>query len=803
MWKHYFIFSFRNLRKRKFFSIINILGLSIGIATFLILSNYANYEFSYDKYFPQADRVYRIDYYEYQNNEAVLKNARTHTGLSTWITHKVPEVSYVAKAYYENCLLFNDKAKGHQKGLWADSTFLKIFNIQVLSGNRDKALVASNSMAISRSLAEVYFGNDDPIGKILYFNEHVPFTITAVFEDIPANASVRFSFLVSMTTLFRMVPSLKPEGDFGDPWTFTYILLNQNVRDTKAINLKLERLANENVTSLRERNLKGKYELRPLRQIHFTQGMTGELEPGRSKMLLYALISIAVFILFAGWMNYINLSLAQSFQRAEEITVRKIYGASVSGITQQFIAEAIVISLLTVFAGTLIYFIFVKFLSAYLSADFEVTQQVNFKWLFYLPAVFLFTLLASIFPARIIARYKPAFILKRQFIIRSNKNYIRNGLVVFQLLLSILTIGCALIAGKQINYMMQFDVGFNTMQTISLHGPASRNIDSLRYQRFKAFRSDLLSNNKFIAGTASMNIPGEELRYHDESIRRPGGNNDKKQTFWISLIDDGYLDTYGLQLVSGRNLVESDKTNGGCLINESAARALGYSDPAKAVNAVFLAGNNKSRKVTGVIRDFHHESLRKKVEPVVFYFDHPYEFGYYSFRVNAHDRAAALDVLQQTWKKHYPDDPFIYYFMDTFFARQYANDEMFGKLLGLFSIMSIVVACLGLFGLASLSVVRRTKEIGIRKVVGASAFRILILLSRDYLELVCIAFLIVLPVFYYVMREWLNVFSYKIKLQWWMFLLPGIIVLLLAWLVVSVRSVRAALANPVKSLRTE
>ncbi|MDB5013140.1 MAG: transporter permease, partial [Daejeonella sp.] len=465
MLKHYFITVYRNLLKRKLFTLINLVGLSVGMATFLVLISYVTYEFSYDTYLSDSKQIYRVDYYEYQHGETVLKNSRSHTGLSTYLKQNFPEVNYVAKAYNEECLLFNDRAKAHQKGIWVDSTFLNVFKVKLLEGSRDKALTAPFSMAISKSLANTYFGKQSPIGKVLYFNEHVPFMISAVFEDVPANSSVKFNFLVSMTTLFKLVPDMKPEGDFGGPWVFTYVVLNKNVTDVTKLNASLKTIANENISSLKQRNLTGEYRLRPVSEIHFSQDMTGELEPGKTKVLLHALISVAIFILLAAWINYINLSMAQSFQRAEEIMVRKVYGASVFNISSQFLAEAAIISVVAAFSGFTFYRLLVNFLSVYLSADFAQTQQYHSNSIWFVLAIIIITMLSAMFPAKVIAKYNPAFILKKQYNNGSNKNLLRNGLVIFQLFLSIFTIGCTIVAYKQINYMRHFDTGFDEGQT--------------------------------------------------------------------------------------------------------------------------------------------------------------------------------------------------------------------------------------------------------------------------------------------------------------------------------------------------
>ncbi|MDN5284585.1 MAG: transporter permease [Mucilaginibacter sp.] len=799
MLKHYFKTAYRNLLRRKLFSVLNIAGLSLGIALFLVLINYAKYEFSYDSFMPNADNIYRVDYYEYQHEQPILKSSKSHTGLSSIVKGLVPEVQYVAKAFFENCLIFNDRARANQRIYWADSTFISVFKLKLLQGNRATALAPPHTMIISKSQANVYFGKKDPVGQIIYLNESVPFTITGVFEDMPANTAINCNIIVSYTTLTTML-KMNPLGEFGDPWVITFLSLNPNVKNIAAVNAKLAKIATNNIPSLRTRNLTGKYELRPLRDIHFATGMTGEIEPGRSKTLLYALVSVAIFILLAAWMNYINLSLAQSFQRAEEIVIRKVYGAGMGSITNQFIVEALIIGAATSMFGFIFFRLFVYFLSSYLSDDFSLTQHGS-TWFWYI-IIIVGTLLSSVYPARFIAKYKPAFILKRQYNNGNNKHYLKNGLILFQLFLSILTIGCTIVAYKQIHYLSNFDLGFNTEQTISLRGPASLNGKAIKFDRYKAFRNDMLANNAFLASTATINIPGEEIRGHNESLRLVGSNNEKKQSFWTAEADEGFIPTFGLKLTAGRNIEETDRGTG-CLINESALKAFGFISPDKAINADIVDRNDRKTKIVGVIKDFHQESLKKAIEPIIFTYQHPFEFGYYTFRIKTANRLGIIDKIQETWKKHYPNDPFVYHFMDDFFARQYKNDILFGKLIGIFSIMCIVIASLGLFGLASLTVVQRTKEIGIRKVVGASVWRILLLLSKDYLKLIAIAFAIAIPVFTYVIHNWLQSFSYRIELQWWMFVLPGALVLAIAWFVVSIQSLKTARANPVKSLRAE
>ena len=374
--------------------------------------------------------------------------------------------------------------------------------------------------------------------------------------------------------------------------------------------------------------------------------------------------------------------------------------------------------------------------------------------------------------------------------------------MVFQLFLAIGIVAVTLIAGRQVKFMREYDTGFNMKQTITLRGPASTNSDSLRKTRFIVFRDEVLQNPAFTSGTSTMNIPGEEIRYHDEGIHAIGANSEKKQSFWIMWIDEGYQDTFNMTLLGGRNFTDKDGHES-CMINESAARALGYENPLDAVNSRIVTSDQKEPvTVLGVWKDYHHQSVRKSVDPIVFLHKHPHEYGYYSFQMQSNQRDF-LQNLQQVWKKHYPNDAFTYYFMDRFFEDQYKADLLFEKLLSLFSFISLTVACLGLFGMATLAMVKRTKEIGVRKVLGASVWNIVVMLSRSYVRLILISCAFAFPLAYYFTYRWLEGFAYKITISWWMIILPGVIVLVATLLTISSQSIRAATANPAKVLRDQ
>ena len=802
MLKHYFITALRNLFRYKLFTSINLIGLSISIAIFLALTGYVNYHFSFDKFYADGDRIYRIDYYEYQQAQPVLETARTHDRAALLASEYVPQIEAVARIYYEKAFVFTEDIRiVDQDMLFADSSFFKVFNVKLISGSVDNALITPHTVAISESQAETYFGKEDPMGKILYFNENLHFTVTGVFEDIPSTSSIDFDFLLSWSTIPYNGWGTK-DGTFNAPSVLTFVKLRENVTDIASINTGLTTMAMEHITTLKNRGHTAKYQLRPYEDLHTSVGLSGELKPGTSKALLYSLISLAIFILVAAWINYINLSLARSLERADEIGVRKVFGATRMAISGQFLLEALILSVATFFTGYGLYLLFTGPFAGMLFTDIQFLPAKPATWILYFAGFVACTTLIAFYPAHFISKYKPVLILKNK--LGSGKGgatLLHQGLMVFQLFLAVAIVGITLIAGKQIAFMREFDSGFNTKQTITLRGPASTNSDSLRQTRFYAFRNEVLQHPAFKSGTASMNIPGQEIRYHDEGIHAVGSTNEKKQSFWIMWIDEGYQETFGMNLLSGRNFNEKEFGNT-CIITEATARSLGYTTPTDAVNTSIVTYDNKTFTIVGIWKDYHHESVRKSVDPIIFFHRHPHEYGYYSFQVQSR-QGDYLTTLQKIWDKHYPNDQFIYYFMDNFFEEQYRADELFAKLLNLFSIISIAVASLGLLGMASLAMVKRTKEIAVRKVLGATVLNILVMLSKNYVKLILISCVFAFPLAYYLTNQWLKGFAYKVDIHWWMIIIPGVIVLAVMLLTIAGQSIRAAIANPAKSLRDQ
>jgi len=801
MLKHYWNTALRNLIRHRRFTIINIIGLSVSMAVFLALTNYVGYQLSYDKFYPGGDRIYRIDYFEYQQGQPVLQSARTHDRTALLVHAYAPQVEAVTRVYNEKAYIFTEDVRiVDQNMLYVDSSFLKVFPVRIISGSADQSLVAPHSVMISRSQAHAYFGDADPMGKTLYFNERLPFIVTGVFEDIPANTSLEFDFLLSWSTM-SYYGWISRDGDFNAPWTFTYVKLKENATDIAAIDRGLTAMANEHITTLEKRGHTARYALSAYEDMHTSSGgLSGEAKPATSKTILYALISLAIFIVVAAWINYVNLSLARSLERADEIGVRKVFGASRTAIGGQFLLEALLLSSVAFGLGAGLYLLFTGPLANVLFTHIAFRPTQPTTWGLYFVGFVTGTALIAFYPALFISRFKPALILRNK-LGTGRAGVLQSGLMIFQLFLAVAIIGITLIAGRQLAFMRTFDSGFNTSHTITLRAAASTNSDSLRRTRYRAFRNEVLQHAAFKSAAASMNIPGQEIRFHDEGIHAVGSSNLKKQSFWVMWIDEGYHDTFGLTLAGGRNFKETE-AGLSCMINETAARALGYENPVDAVNTSILTGEHEKATIVGVWKDYHHESVHKPVDPIVFFHRHPHEYGYYTFNVLSRE-GDYLKTLEAIWHKHYPNDPFIYYFMDRFFEEQFQADELFARLLDIFSVISMVVASLGLFGMASLAMVKRTREIGVRKVLGASVWNILVMLSKAYVKLIVVSCALAFPLAYYLTDRWLRTFAYKIHIQAWMIVLPGVIVLVATLATIAGQSIRAATVNPAKSLKDQ
>jgi putative ABC transport system permease protein len=799
MIKNYFKIAWRNMLKNKTFTLLNLGGLSISLAACLVIFFWVSDELNYDTAGSNADRVYRVALTLKAKGQPDKQFALTAAPLAPVLVKDFPEIekavrfeTYAALIGYKTEHFFTDKF------LFADSTFFDVFGFPMLKGNAHTALNGTNSVVITESLSKKYFGSDDPIGKIITCNDTILLTVTGVARDIPTTNH----FYCDMICSFRV---LEKEGiDNTDGWWnddyYTYLLLrNQGAAqglDTKITNI----MDKYNGAQNKAMGFTGLHFLQPLKSIHLRSDLRNEINPNGSISSLRIFIMIAVFLLVIACINYVNLTTATSFKRSKEIGIRKVVGGTLQQLIPQFLSESILIAfaalLLAVGLAQLGLPLFNKI------ADTQISLSAHFTWRLLLSSIaFAFTLgiIAGIYPAFYLSHIRPVKVFKNVVEKTGSLLSLRKSLVVFQFTLSVVLIVATIIALQQLHYMQSQNLGFDKEQVVAI--PLRNQTQSLAKETIKR---EMGKDAGVTMITTSSSTPGKTL---NNIVTLPEGvPKDQLQSMNTLVVDYDFINTYKLQIAAGRGFSEMYPTDSSAFIlNETAVKELGWGSPEKAVGKGFEWGLGKKGKIIGVVRDFHFNSLKQKVTPVVMHIM-PLNsgwYGYISLRINTKDVQHTIGLLQSTWNKLLPEHPFDYFFVDEDYNKQYQTEQKLGNLSVIFSILTIFISCLGLFGLVMVAVSQRTKEIGVRKVLGASVSGITALLSKDFLRLIMMAIIIAIPVAWWLMNEWLSDFAYRVKISWWIFLIAAVIAIFIALITVSFQALKAALANPVKSLRTE
>lgn len=805
----YLILALRNMRKRPGLAALHLLGLTTGMACSLMILQYVFYERSYDRFHPKADQICRLELDCYQKNVLSWKSATVYPAFGPTIKKDFPEVEDFCRLHDAEYVMSNPASGtkfAEKKGYYADPATLRMFNINMRSGNPESALDGPDKLVLSEKMARKYFGNTDVLGKSLVLNDHGQaenFEISGVFENYPENAHLDIEYLISYKTLAKIEAAQgdttnSTETSFGWYDFYTYFQLQQGT-DLKKIESKfpayLDRYVNKNPGTVKA---EVHYQLfvQPLTDIHLYSNLNQEAEVNGDGKSVLVLFLAALFILGIAWVNYINLATARAAERAREVGVRKAAGARRGQLIGQFLIEslllnstALTLAVATVALATPAFSHFVD-----KNIPFSLFAGSQFIWLIGVFA--LGTLLSGLYPAFVLSGFRPAHILKGSFKNSNSGIALRRSLIVGQFTASIALIIGTIVVYRQVNFMQHQQLGFDRTQTLVLEGPHTLS-DSLYPGVFGGFKQQVLQVPGIQSITGSSSVPGDEI-YWTNSFRRKA--DDTRFTMYLLGVDEAFIPAYDMHVLAGRNFEITDKQS--AILNESAAKLLGFESPEKAVGEIIQRGRRDSFTVRGVLRDFHHQGLQKAVDPMVLV-QQPDQRNYYSLKVNTKDLSRTIASVEKAWAGTFPNDPYRYFFLDEFFDRQYKSDLLFGKVFGFFALMAILVACLGLLGLTSYNILQRAKEIGIRKVLGASSVQVVGLLSKDLLKLVVVAIVVATPLAWYVMNHWLQDFAYHIDVEWWMFLAAGALAVLVALLTVSFQSFKAAMNNPVKSLRSD
>ena len=819
---NFFKIAYRNLLKSKIFSIVNIFGLAIGMAACFFIFAYVHFESSYDGFHKNAADLYRVNI-SYGGSFGNGATATNHPAVGPAMKADFPEVKEFARVVSPSLFMsaaaisYTNKTGqnvtlNQEKMYIADPSFLTMFSFPFVSGDPATALKEARTIVISQSMAQKYFGNDDPMGKLLNLNRQMPLKVTGVFKDVPENSHLKFDMLVSFPTM----------GDkFGyDIWNwpefYTYVKLAPGSDPTK-IEAKFPAFIEHYLgNSMRELNFRTYFHLQPITDIHLRSGDIKGPEVSGSDKEVYFLTIIGVLILVIAWINYINLSTAKSVERAKEVGLRKVVGGLRGQIIGQFILESVLVNLLALGVAAVIVLLCFPFFGPFIGKDIAAGTASSGIWhapLFWLAvfSVYLVSaLLVGAYPAFVLSAFRPAAVLKGKFVNSEKGILLRKSLVVVQFVLSLLLIAGSITVYSQLSFMQHQSLGYNKDQMLVLKAPAIT--DSTFGQKIKVFQAQLLQDPGIEAFAPSSEIPGKGVMDRN-GIRKATEDKTHNYLTFISEVNEDFFTTYQMQLAVGRNLEINDSVNffhvvgkPGILINEQVVKALGFKNNEAAINqdVIFGAGPGEIQaKIVGVVRDYHQRSLKEDYDPMIYCYPAHDNWRYFSVRVNADHLSQTLAGLEHSYKDVFSGNPYEYFFLNEFFGRQYQNDLRFGKVFGLFTGLAIFVACLGLLGLSAFMIRLRTKETGIRKVLGASIYSLLVLFAKDFVKLVAVATVIALPLVYLGGNKWLSSYAFHIQPGWLIFAGPPLLLLVISLGMIGVQSLKTALANPVKSLKTE
>ena len=809
MLKNYFKIAFRNLWKNKGFSAINIAGLSVGLATCLLMLFYVTDELSYDKFNTKADRIYRVDGdIKFGGNHFVLATAPDPLGPA--LKNDFPQVVQYVRFYGYGGFLVKKGTQNisEDRVIYADSTLFDVFTLPMIQGDPKTALVAPKSIVINETTAKKYFNTTDVVGKNFIINDTGNYKITGVIKDIPSQSHFNFDFFVSLSTADESRQNNWLSNNFN-----TYILLKKGADPKKlesqfpALVLKyvgpqVKQMMNITMEDFAKSGNFDTYNLTPLTSIHLHSNKTAELGINSNIEIVYIFSIIAILILLIACVNFMNLSTARSSNRAKEVGVRKVLGSLRKHLVAQFLTESILISFIALVLAILIAMLLLPYFNQLSGKQFGADVFAS-PWLFpsLISIMLVVGVIAGSYPAFFLSAFNPVEVLKGKLAKGFKSNWLRSGLVVFQFFISIALIISTIIIYNQLKYIRSKDLGYNRSHVLILQNT------NVLGNSVQAFKDEVLQIPGVQNATMTGYLPTSGWR--NDSPLFPDATLDQKKAVSMQIwrVDENYIPTLDMHIIKGRNFSKDFQTDStGIIINEAAAKLLGFKDPLN--KTLYYLNDTKNGKknitayhIVGVVKDFNFSSLRKVVTPLAL-MDHRQK-GSIAFKINTGNTQGLIAQIESKWKTMASGQPFNYSFMNDDFNNIYKSDQQTGKIFISFAILAIFIACLGLFGLVSYAAEQRTKEIGIRKVLGTTVSNIAGMLSKDFLKLIIIAAFIAFPVAWWAMHSWLQHFAYRISITWWVFVIAGGMALIIALLTISFQAIKAAIANPVKSLRTE
>ncbi|PWJ53578.1 putative ABC transport system permease protein [Dyadobacter jejuensis] len=800
MIRNYLKIAFRNLLKHKLFSFINISGVAIGLTCFFLLALYVKDELSYDRFHEKGDRIYRLSRtFLSMDGTVSLRLGHTAPPFGPLIQQDFPMVEQVVRMLETGALMrYEEKVFNEENIFVADANIFDVFTFDVLAGNKNKALENPFSIMFSKDMAEKYFGKENPIGKIVKMNNQLDYTVTGVYAPLPAQSHFHPQFLVSFSTLNdnRVYGVEALTNNWGNNSFSTYLLLPEKY-DVNTMVKAFPDFQNRHIEP--RASAFSVLDLMKLTDIHLYSHLDSEIEANGDVQYVYLFTAIAFFILVIACINYMNLATATSATRAKEIGMRKVIGADRGQLIYQFLSESMLLVSVSVLIAILLVLLFIPAFNDFTQKQLAIDSLLDPYFIVMMLVIWLFTgLVAGSYPAFFMTSIHPLGILKGQIGSSLKNGGLRQMLVVIQFAIAVVLMISTAVVYSQMKFVKNYKLGYTTDQIVLLNMPDDSTFD------FESVRQRLKQNGSIMKVGRSSRIPsGRLLDSWGASVMKGDTMAPTDITIKSLSVDEGFIPTYKIEMAAGRNFsrnFSTDKTNA-FVLNETAVRTLGWKGAAEAIGKRFKYGEIQGQ-IIGVTKDFYFESLHQQVAPIVM-FHQPGRLHRVSVQLAGSEIKGAIAHIRAIWEERFPDIPFEYEFLDQRFGQLYAVEQTQQTLFGLFAGIAILISCLGLLGLSMFMAELRTKEIGVRKVLGASVVSMVSLLSKDYLKLVLIAIVIASPIAWYSMQLWLENFAYHTEIHWGVFLLAGGISIAIALITISFQSIKTARLSPVKSLRSE
>lgn len=806
MISNYFKSALRNIKRNDLFSVIDILGLAVGVAACLLILHWVNFEKSYDRFHKDSDRVYRLRYERTSEEGQKVQFASCCPPAADVIRGAYPEVEEIARIYPHPAVVIPENRKVQfmeERMYFVESEFFNLFDFSFIKGDPINGIRSANNAFISSSTAFRYFGNEEAMGKTFTVDGKVDYTVSGIFKDVPPNSHLKFDILLSYQNLLSIRP---PEvlQSWGYTLFYTYLKLRPGA-DLVNFEENLAKLVDIHAGEMMNYyKLVIELKMQPLLEIHLNSHFMQEYEINGSRTSVNVLLIVAFFIIFMAWINYINLATSRSLQRAREVGLRKIIGASrIQLITQFFFETFIVFSLAIVLA--------VVFVNIFLSAFGRITgvpaevSPWNSSWfwmtllLFYLVGI----LFSGSYPVVALSSFRPARVLRGDLGQTPKGTKLRKALVTFQFVIALVLMTATFSVYRQIHYMKKQELGFDIENIVVVDAPRIR--DESFQQSMNSFKNELLKQTNIQKLCVITEVPGRQILWDNGGIMRAGEDAGKVKNYQIVGVDYAFVDVFDLNILYGRNFSKEFPADEKALIlNETATKWMGFSSSEEAVGQeVDYWG--EIYPIVGILEDYHQQSLKEAFEPHIYRL-YPYgrpPWGLFAIKISAQNSKDSIQTIENRYKDIFPGNPFEYYFLEDYFNQQYLSDELFGKVIGLFTFLAVFVTCLGIFGMSSYTAIQRTREIGIRKVLGASTGGILRLFIKEFIVLIGLSLIVAWPLAYWGMQRWLQSFAYRMSWSMLLLLLPLILLVLVTFMSMSFTVIKAAHSNPVDSIKYE